>query len=103
MKNNIPSIAAALVSFSISCGQDKDKSESAATYDACALEKSDATKDFVICSADFKSSRVADGKGCYSSACKVQTDGSCPTYFVKGKTASAPTEQYCSYSRPMEL
>lgn len=90
---------APLLGFIVSCS----KNESA-SYDICTLKEGPETKSLTICTQEFVSSGVMDGKTCYYAKCKVQaTESECPDYFVKSKASSVPDETYCSYSRPVEL
>lgn len=101
MNRTMPGIAIALVTLSASCAKEDD--DDAASYTACILEKTDETTDLEICTAEFVNRDVADNASCQYETCKVPDDGDCPTFHVKGKVSSAPTQDYCSYSRPTEL
>ncbi len=99
-------LAVAVVGLMASCSRGDGPGDDSTTYEVCKLDDAVVkASSLEICTEEFKSAKIADGKSCYYTECKLQTNGGddCPTYFVKGKSSTTPTEDFCSYSRPIDL
>jgi hypothetical protein len=101
MDTKLTYVTAAFMAFS--CNKKKDDSDDEGKIDICALADNETTKDLTICTDEFIADRSVDGEECYYKICPTLTTGECPTYFIKTKSSTTPTEKFCSYSRPTEL